>query len=145
MGFIEAVKTCFSKYATFKGRAMRSEFWYFMLFGMLIQFVLMVFLMSSIDFNALASDNPEDHFAGVSAIYGSTIGILLLVVGLALILPSIAVGARRLHDSGRTGWWQLLYFVTAIPLIGLVALLALIYFWVQKSQPEENKYGPTPM
>jgi uncharacterized membrane protein YhaH (DUF805 family) len=79
MGFIEAVKTCLQKYATFSGRASRAEFWWFVLFTV------------------------------IASIAGSMFGeVVNGLVSLALLLPSIAVGARRLHDIGKTGWLQLL-------------------------------------
>jgi len=115
MDIMESVKTCFSKYVTFSGRATRSEFWWFMLFCFLGGLVL-----GLID----------------GAIFGfGAVGIFALIFQLAVILPSLAVGARRLHDIGRTGWWQL---IALIPLIGL---LVLIYFYVQKSHEGENQYG----
>lgn len=74
-GFGEAISTCFSKYATFKGRASRSEFWYFFLFQLLISIVTQF------------------------------IPVLNIIVALALLLPTIAVTVRRLHDTDRSGWW----------------------------------------
>lgn len=66
------------------------------------------------------------------------LGFLTLIYMLALFVPTISVAARRLHDTGRTGWWQL---IGIIPLIGIIVL---IVFWVQDSHPEENQYGPNP-
>jgi len=110
MNFTEAVKTCLRKYVEFGGRAPRSEFWWFALF----QFIL----------SLLAQFIDERVY---------------VVVALALLLPSIAVGARRLHDIGRNGWYLLINF---IPVIGT---LVLIYFWVQPTQPESNPWGPPPL
>lgn len=93
MSFIEAVKACFSKYATFTGRARRSEFWYFNLFYSLIYFLLFI----------------------------TGIGIFILpIVGLAFILPLLSVGVRRLHDIGKSGWWIL---INLIPIIGWIIFL----------------------
>lgn len=103
------------KYAVFSGRARRQEFWMFALFNFIISFGLSI----------------------VEGIVGAA-GILSTLYSLAVLVPSLAVGARRLHDTGRSGWWLLIGFV---PLIGLVAL---IYFAVQDSQPGENQYGPNP-
>lgn len=84
MSFSAAVSTCFAKYATFSGRASRSEYWYFVLFYVIASF-----------------------FGGiVDGVTGALVGTA--VVSLALFIPSISVGARRLHDTGRSGWWQLL-------------------------------------
>jgi uncharacterized membrane protein YhaH (DUF805 family) len=102
------------KYATFSGRARRQEFWMFAL----INFVIMV-ILSALDM-ALG------------------IGLLSGLYALGVLLPSLAVGARRLHDTGRTGWWQL------IGLIPLIGLLVLIIFFVMDSHPGDNQYGPNP-
>ena len=98
MNFVDAVKTCLRKYGTFSGRASRSEFWWFALFTVLLSIV--------------ASMVSE---------------LLNGVVSLALLLPSLAVGARRLHDIGKTGWLQLIWM---IPLIGWAFM---IYWLVQPS------------
>jgi len=109
MNFVDAVKTCFSKYVGFEGRATRSEYWWWVLFVLLVIMVVML----------LAGETPAN------------------VASLALLLPSLAVGARRLHDIGKSGWWQLLSF---IPLIGTIVL---IYWAVQPSQGD-NAHGPAP-
>lgn len=104
MGFADSIRTCLSKYVDFNGVASRSEFWWFMLFGFLGSIVL--------------------------SVVGGMINFALLgnLFGLAILLPQLAVGARRLHDTGRSGWLQLLLL---IPLIGLIVL---IVFWVQESK-----------
>jgi len=103
------------KYAVFSGRATRSEYWYFVLINMAISIILV-----SIDKNIADG------------------GILYTIYSIAIIIPSVAVAARRLHDTDRTGWWQLILF---IPIIGFIVL---IIFLVQDSKPYENKYGPNP-
>jgi uncharacterized membrane protein YhaH (DUF805 family) len=102
------------KYATFSGRARRQEFWMFAL----INFVIAV-ILSALDM-ALG------------------IGLLSGLYALGVLIPSIAVGARRLHDTGRTGWWQL---IALIPFIGVIVL---IIFFVMDSNPGDNQYGPNP-
>ncbi|MBB3638688.1 MULTISPECIES: DUF805 domain-containing protein [Variovorax] len=108
MDFQTAVKTCLSKYADFSGRASRSEFWWFVLAQLVVLIV-------------------------ASLIHRFVYGI----AALGLLLPALAVGARRLHDIGKTGWLLLL---ALIPLVNLV----LIYFYVQPTQPESNAYGEPP-
>lgn len=107
--FIEALK----KYAVFTGRSRRKEYWFFVLFSILIAIVVGI----------------------VDGVTG--LGVLSPLYSLALLIPSIAVAIRRLHDVGKSGWWLLLGFV---PLVGLV----LLYFMVQDSQPGGNEYGPNP-
>lgn len=99
MGFGDAVRTCWKKYGDFDGRAIRSEFWWWILFVTLLQvaasIVLTVFLIVFQDAGFL-------QWLGV---------MIFMVVALAVILPSIAVSVRRLHDRDLSGWWYLLGFV----------------------------------
>ena len=103
------------KYAVFEGRARRKEYWMFVLFNFLIAIAIGV----------------------VEGIVG-TVGILGALYALAIIVPGLAVSVRRLHDTGRSGWFLL------IGLIPLVGLIILIVFFVQDSQPGDNKFGPNP-
>ena len=103
------------KYAVFAGRARRKEFWMFVLFNLIISIVL-----------------------GIVESIIKTGGILGGIYALAVLIPSIAVGVRRLHDIDRTGWWLLISFV---PIIGLIVL---IVFAATDGTPGDNKYGPNP-
>lgn len=104
MNFGQAISTCLSKYATFSGRASRPEFWWFFLFQIL---------------------------ASVAAsMIGDTIAAL---ASLALLLPALAVGTRRLHDIGKSGWWQLLMLTG-------IGLFVLIYWWVQPTAEGSNAH-----
>lgn len=109
------------KYAVFKGRSSRAEYWYFVLFHIIIGLVLAV-----ID-NALGTYLP-----------GSEYGLLSGVYSLAVLVPSLAVSVRRLHDTGKSGWVLL---IVLIPLIGLLWLIVLM---MMDSEPGENGYGPNP-
>ena len=104
------------KYAVFTGRARRKEYWMFVLFNFIIYLVLVL-------------------VEGLLGFGGSVLGGLY---SLAVLVPSIAVGIRRLHDIGKSGWFLL---IGLIPLIGTIIL---IVFFVQDSQPGENQYGPNP-
>ena len=115
MGFLGAIKTCFYKYADFKGRARRPEYWWWTLFNVLLSIPL-----------ALLDVAIEGANGG---------GVLSNLVGLALLLPSLAVGARRLHDTDRSGWLQLLWF---IPLIGWIII---IVFLCQRGTDGPNRFG----
>jgi uncharacterized membrane protein YhaH (DUF805 family) len=115
--FVEALK----KYAVFSGRSRRKEYWYFALFVIIISFVLSII----------------DLLTGA---YARTVGVGLLssIFSLAVLIPSIAVTVRRLHDIDRSGWWLL---IALVPLVGWIVLLV---FSVQESTPGSNKYGPNP-
>jgi uncharacterized membrane protein YhaH (DUF805 family) len=115
-----AVRSVLTQYATFSGRARRSEYWWFALASFLASIV------TSIIDAVIGSD------------LGAGTGVISLLLSLALIIPSLAVGVRRLHDTGRSGWWLL---IALVPLVGFIVL---IVFFCQDSQPGPNQYGPSP-
>ena len=114
--YLQALK----KYADFSGRARRKEYWFYMLFYVIILVVLSIC----------------DGIIGTTMQTG--FGILTLIYVLAVLIPSIAVSVRRLHDTGRSGWWILIQFV---PIVGIFIFL---YFMVSDSNPGANAYGPSP-
>lgn len=114
------------KYATFNGRARRTEYWMFYLFNFVIAFILGI-----IDGVLNAVLNSNSSSAG-------QLGLLGGLYSLAVLIPGIAVGVRRLHDTGRSGWWM---FISLIPIIGGIWLL--IYL-IQDGTPGPNQYGPDP-
>ena len=105
MTFGESISTCFTKYAAFDGRASRSEFWWWFLFTFL-----------------------------ASAATGIVSQTLSALFSLGVMLPSLAVGARRLHDTNRSGWFLLLWF---IPLIGWIILIV----WAVQEAIEPNRFS----
>lgn len=109
MQFQESIKTCLNKFVDFKGRASRAEFWWFVLFLVLVNFI---------------ADAISDKLQGVIAIL--------------LLLPYLAVAVRRLHDIDKR-WYYILWGL--VPLIGFLIML---YFYLQKSNPMSNAFGPTP-
>lgn len=129
MGLKEAVVSVFSKYATFSGRATRSEYWFFYLFNviMCLGLVAVCAILGAI-------------FKGAAgAVGGYTVGtILYWIYALAAFIPNLAVSVRRLHDTGRSGFNLFWVF---LPVIG--AILLLVYF-VTASNPGDNAYGPEP-
>ena len=129
MGLVEAVKSVFGNYATFSGRARRSEYWFFYLFNLIAVFVFMI----------VASIIGAIFGGGKGAAGGLAVGyVLYILYGLAAFIPSLAVAVRRLHDTNRSGWnllWCLLPFVG-----GIVVLV----FMVMDSTPGENQYGANP-
>jgi len=106
---------CFKKYADFSGRARRTEYWMFILFNMIASFVI----------------GFVDGFAGIG-------GILSLAYFLVILIPSLSVLIRRLHDTGRSDWWCL---ISIIPVIGWIAVFV---FLVLDSEPGMNQYGKNP-
>ncbi|MBI1285553.1 MAG: DUF805 domain-containing protein [Thiobacillus sp.] len=109
------------KYAVFSGRARRKEYWMFFLFNVIISIILAV----------------VDRMTGMFS-EASGVGVFESIYGLAILLPSLAVAVRRLHDTDRSGWWLL---IGLIPVIGAIVLLV---FLVQDSKPGHNQYGPNP-
>ena len=116
MNFQTSIKTCFEKYAVFSGRASRSEFWFFLLFGLLGGIIAMI-----IDSMILGYSIEED-------------GPINLIFNILILLPSLAVGSRRLHDIGRSGWWQLIY-------ITIIGIILLIVWFATIGSSKKNEYG----
>jgi uncharacterized membrane protein YhaH (DUF805 family) len=111
MSFGNAVSTCLRKYADFDGRASRAEYWYFILFTVLIAVVAGV----------------------IDGLLGTT-GVLAIIVNLGFFLPSLAAYVRRLHDTGHSGWWILI----SLTIIGLIPLFIWL---VSKGHDQTNAYG----
>ncbi len=116
MSFMEAIQSVFSQWNVFTGRSRRSEYWYFVLFNIVI----------SVIFSTLAGITGFDFFTWLSSIYS-----------LVAMIPGIAVGIRRMHDIGKSGW-NLLWSLTCVGVI-------LVIVWLAKdSEPGANMYGPNP-
>jgi uncharacterized membrane protein YhaH (DUF805 family) len=118
MGFGEAIASGFANYVGFSGRAQRSAFWYWTLFNFLVSIVAQI-----ID---------------VTLIGGDTFMPVTNLLALALLLPSLAVSVRRLHDLDRTGWWLLLIFT-------IIGTLVLLYWDCVKGTDGPNRFGPDPL
>ena len=110
------------KYAVFDGRARRKECWMFILINVLVSLVLVAI----------------DNLIGTFSPQMGSVGLLQGLYSLAILIPSLAVTVRRLHDTGRTGWWVL---ISLVPVIGGLILLI---FMVLDSEPGTNEYGPNP-
>lgn len=123
MGFSQAVKTCLSKYATFSGRAARSEYWWFTFFIVLVYLAFIVFAQ------IVGEDSPLVGFAALA----------LLIFILAMFIPIIAVSVRRLHDLNQSGWF---YLLVLIPGLGALALTIWFCF---KGTAGDNRFGPDPL
>ena len=117
MNFGKAIATCMGKYGTFSGRASRSEYWWFYLFTVLMSWGSMIVAGAMFSF--------EDPM----------VDLLPSIVSLVFFVPAIAAGSRRLHDIGKSGWWQLLLL---IPIIGWILL---IVWLATNTKPEGDKYN----
>jgi uncharacterized membrane protein YhaH (DUF805 family) len=113
--YLQALK----KYAVFSGRARRKEYWFFVLW-----YLIITILLGILD--------------GMLGLRIGQAGVLQTLYALAVLIPSLAVTVRRLHDTGRTGWWLL---IVLIPFIGFIVLLV---FMCLEGEPGENKYGASP-
>ena len=169
LSFIDAISACFKKYAIFKGRSRRSEFWWFNLF------LLCIIIWWSFFVFVLVFSEGSYPYSSLSALI---VAIFLKIVLLVFFIPSAAVTVRRLHDIGRSAWWyvvfllliallcslkyimaffmgirdtsqiiittsyQVLFYMTLL-FIGLLSI-ALLVFFVTDSDTEENKYGVSP-
>jgi uncharacterized membrane protein YhaH (DUF805 family) len=114
VGFVDAIKFGFNNYATFSGRAARSEYWYWTLFTIIASVVAEI----------------------IDSVLG--LGLVGFIVSLALLLPSIAVAVRRLHDIDRTGWWLLIAFT------GVGIILLIVWDCIQGTTGP-NRFGPDPL
>lgn len=112
MEFVPAVKRAFQLYFTFSGRASRSEYWYFWLF-----YVGATFVTNLID-----------------AVLGSYLSLLF---SLATTIPSVSLACRRLHDVGRSGWWQLVW-------VTVIGIIPLVYWLCSQGNEKGDRFGPPP-
>lgn len=116
--FVDVVRTVFSRYVQFSGRARRSEYWYWFLFIVIGSFVTGLI----------------DAFLISRFLRGA--GVLSPIFSLAILLPTLGVGFRRMHDIGRSAWWLL---ISIVPVIGPILF---VYWFVQPGEDKDNKYGP---
>lgn len=126
MGFGQSITTCFSKYATFAGRASRSEFWWWVLFVGILWFTGAVL-------DGLIGTTYRVPLGSADA----TVGIIHTILVLVVLLPYISVAVRRLHDTDKSGWW---WWLNILCFIGLIVL---IVFYLMDSGPD-NRYGANP-
>jgi uncharacterized membrane protein YhaH (DUF805 family) len=130
MSFADAIRSCFAQFATFSGRARRSEYWWFSQFSILAGFVGIVVL--ALISGIVGSILPDS----VSGAFTALVSLVAVVGYFMLVIPGLAVFSRRMHDTGRSAWWLLL---CVVPFGGIVLLV----FACSDSQPD-NRYGPSP-
>lgn len=116
IGFGDAIKICFNKFADFEGRARRSEFWWWYLFNVIVSMVVNIITI------------PMGYIPGI---------VFSGIISLILLLPNLAAAVRRLHDTGRSGW---MYLIGLIPCIGIIFLI----IWFCEDSQGDNEYGPSP-
>ncbi len=120
-----------NRYADFKGRASRSEYWYFVLFTIIIAIILSI--LDSMIINPLLGIQP--------VVENARTGLLGTLFSLGILIPSMSLAIRRLHDIGKSGWWVLL---GVIPVLNFIGGFVLLYFMVKDSQSGSNQYGANP-
>jgi uncharacterized membrane protein YhaH (DUF805 family) len=135
VGFGESIRYCFAHFATFSGRASRSEFWWFFLFSWLVLAVAYLPLRVLDGVQAVIVHSAGESSGVVFAI-SLMFWALVAFVGVVLAIPTLAVGSRRLHDRGQSGWLQLLMLIPC-------GVAALVFFWVQPGTTTDNIYGPS--
>ena len=123
MNFVQAVKSYFIRWNDFKGRSSRSEYWWATLFASLVS----VFLQF-----------PQAMLAQAESVLALVVMIIILVFLLFMVIASFAVLVRRLHDVNRSGWWFLIYFT-------IIGIFVLLYWYVQKGDESDNRYGSDPL
>ena len=124
MGFSDAVQNVLmNNYANLNGRASRSEYWWFVLFNLIVNIVTFVI----------------DLTLGSMITYD--MGYVGLIAFLALLLPSVSVSVRRLHDIGKSGWWILL---AIIPIVNFIGIFVIIVFTIMEGEEQPNQYGNVP-
>jgi uncharacterized membrane protein YhaH (DUF805 family) len=121
--FASAIRICFEKYATFRGRAPRAEFWYWTLFVVIVELVVL-FAAGTVDaMNGIVVARP----------------IAEVLLFLVFFLPGLAVAVRRLHDRDRSGWW---YLLVLIPVVGAIILFV---WYCMRGTRAANRFGPDPL
>jgi len=128
MNLFQAIGSGFRNYGNFHGRALRSEYWYWALFAGVASNIAPYFD---------AAFFPDRSVVALE-IVGRQFGLIYLLTALALILPSVAVSARRLHDLDRTAWWLLLW------LTGIGGFV-LLYWFCKRGTVGPNRFGPVPV
>ena len=118
MSLASSIKICFSKYAVFSGRASRSEYWWFALFLFIAGIVTSIV-------DVMIMGYSSESFGPINAIFS-----------VITFLPGLAVGARRLHDINRSGWWQLLVFT-------IIGIILLVIWFATAGNNKKNKFGNT--
>lgn len=136
VSFPQAITMFFQRYVDFQGRSQRSEYWWVVLFNLII--FTLLFMFSGIGIEALEAED----YSNVS----TPVLMLGVVYVLAILLPSIALVVRRFHDLNQTGWLYLAFIIVGIlPFIGILASIAMYVWFAFPGTKGPNKYGPDPL
>lgn len=138
----------FKRYADFKGRSRRKEYWSFALLNVIVVTVLMLVMVGPGGLSGMMSGMDYTYPTQALGIFAGGFGLVLLVYWLAVLIPSIAVTVRRLHDRDMSGWWYGgLIIASLIPFVNLLAGIGgivLLVFLLLPGTPGPNRYGPDP-
>jgi len=137
MGFGQAIATCFGKYASFTGRARRSEFWWFWLFNLIVTVILNI-IDNAVGWIVDLGSETINTGSGIITFANGDIGALSTIWALVVLLPFLSVTIRRLHDTDRSGWW---WWIWLVPCVGPIVLLV---FMLLDSTPGDNRFGANP-
>ncbi|HUO99481.1 MAG TPA: DUF805 domain-containing protein [Rhizomicrobium sp.] len=132
MGFVEAVQSYLGGYVKFDGRSPRIMMWWILLFNLIV-FIVAMILDRALGLNFVL---PGPDGTPIPLPYG----YIYCLAGLALFLPSLALGFRRLHDRNKSAWW---IFIALIPIIGAIVLIVWMYFL--RGTAGDNRFGPDPL
>ncbi len=135
----------FRRYADFRGRSRRLEFWAFALFNVIVYAVLTALILGTTgSWQSFRDVGTDSYSAAMTVLFGG-MGILFLIYWLATIIPTIAVTVRRLHDRDMSGWWYLGFVVLSmIPLVGFLVSIAFLVITLLPGARGPNRFGPDP-
>lgn len=133
------------RYAEFSGRSRRMEFWAFTLLNIIVYAIITVVVLGTTGTLATFGDVGSGGYSGMISLLFGGAGLLYVIWWLATIIPTIAVTVRRLHDREMSGWWYLGFIIAGfIPLLNLIASIALLVLMLLPGTPGPNRYGPDP-
>ena len=140
VGFVDAVKMWLNRFKDFQGRSTRSEYWWVILFNVLVMAIPLFLLMKSY------GGNLEAMEAGVMPSGGMMPMAIIGIYALITLVPNIALAVRRFHDLNQTGWLYLAFIIVGlIPLVGMLASLGMLVWFCMRGTVGQNKYGDDPL